>query len=238
MFRCKQFVVHQEKCAMKVNTDSLILGSWLNVAQYKTFLDVGTGTGILALMLAQKSVACAHIHAIDIEDNAVIQASENAQNSKWANKITVSRSALSQFHAPMPFELMVSNPPYFEGARTTTNAYSLQGAERRIARQTETLSPQTLLGFAAKHLTEDGQFYCMYPFSRETEIQTLAFAAGLHVKRLLRVRHSDVQAPYITLFCFIKAAGQTEVEALTIRDQTNQYTLEFKRLCRDFYLKF
>ena len=238
MFRCKQFVVHQKGCAMKVNTDSLILGSWLTVERYKTFLDIGTGTGILALMLAQKSVDCAHIHAIDIEANAVKQARENAQNSKWSNKITVAHRALSQFHEGQIFELMVSNPPYFEGARTTTNAYNLQDDKRAMARQTVSLSPLALFGFAASHLTEHGQLYCMYPFSRETEIQALALSAGLKVKRMLRVRHSAKHAPYITLFCFIKTSCQTRIEDLSIRNQLNQYTNEFKQLCCDFYLNF
>jgi len=238
MFRCKQFVVHQSGCAMKVNTDSLILGSWVNAGHCDACLDVGTGTGILALMLAQKTADSTCIHALDIDGNAVHQATQNALNSIWANKITVIHTALSHFNAPVEYGLIVSNPPYFEEVRTATNAYKLQSNSRQVARQTVSLSPQILFEFAMSHLAADGQLYCLYPFSREAEIQSLALAAGLKVKRILRIRHNTKRAPYVSAFCFVKTSGQAAIEELIIRDDAGQYTKAFKQLCGDFYLNF
>ncbi|MDO6568224.1 methyltransferase [Alteromonas sp. 1_MG-2023] len=254
MFRCKQFVVHQHNCAMKVNTDSLILGSWLDATQSKVSLDIGTGTGILALMLAQKTSTSARIQAIDIDEGAVRQASENVAESTWANKVSVAHCDLSQFSPsgvlepinPIEptqhndiFDLIVCNPPYFEQVQGESRGFSTQSAQRKIARQTISLNPNTLFTFAAQHLRSDGTLYVVYPYSREKEIIAYAVESGLHLHKILRVRHNAQRDLYLSAFCFGKQTSAThQMSELIIRDEAGAYSSAFKELCRDFYIHF
>src|SRR5437867_4143324 len=112
-FRFSQFTIHQDKCAMKVGTDAVLLGAWVNPSCAKRILDIGTGSGLIALMLAQKSLA--EIHAIDIEENAYSQARENFMISPWFNRLNVFHQSFQEFAASTnnKYDLVVSNPPYF-----------------------------------------------------------------------------------------------------------------------------
>lgn len=246
MFRCKQFVVNQTNCAMKVNTDSMILGSWAKPNQSAHILDIGTGTGILALMMAQKSIASATITAIDIDEGAAIQASANVHASPWPTKITVQHTKLSDLAADNGFDFIVSNPPYFEPVKGDSHAYQFQSEIREHARQTVSLTPMDLLSFVAETLTPTGEFYCLYPFARENEIIDMAAELGLSTNRILRVKHNDQRGPYLTVFCMSKQQNQKQnhkqkqgdIEHLAIRDDAGDYSSRFKALCREFYLRF
>ena len=126
MFRCKQFTVRQEKCAMKVNTDSLILGSWVSTDRSSSFLDIGTGSGILALMLAQKSAPTATVEAVEIDENALQQAKQNVATSQWPNKITILQTDVASYTPLRCFDVIVSNPPYFDEVNGRSRGYQLQ----------------------------------------------------------------------------------------------------------------
>ncbi|GEA13496.1 tRNA1(Val) (adenine(37)-N6)-methyltransferase [Alteromonas sp. KUL49] len=248
MFRCKQFVIHQDKCAMKVNTDSLTLGSWVGqqhavkLAVPTTILDIGTGTGILALMLAQQSGEAAHIDAVELDVNAALQAAENVKLSPWVNKVVVHNTDIHHFDSNIRYELIVSNPPYFAHSQQHTHAYDKQSDARRAARQTSQLTEQALFTEVMLRLTDDGTFFCLYPFDTRDEKLAIAEQLGLHCKAMLHIRHSAGTKPYVTAFCFVRHTSilvQTRVtDELSIRSATNEYTDEFKALCRDFYLKF
>ena len=136
MFRCKQFSVKQDKCAMKVNTDSLILGSWAQPKAAKRILDVGTGSGILALMLAQQSEPDSHVFAIELDEAAAQQAAENFENSQWRDRLTLKHENLVAYTPNAPFDVIVSNPPYFEPPSQTSRAFETQSSQRFAARQT------------------------------------------------------------------------------------------------------
>ena len=242
MFRCKQFVVNQTNCAMKVNTDSMILGSWAEPNYRHHILDIGTGTGILALMMAQKSAPSANITAIDIEEGATLQASANVAASPWPTKITVQHTKLSDLAADNAFDFIVSNPPYFEQVKGDSHAYQSQSEIREHARQTVSLTPANLFSFVAETLTPSGEFYCLYPCARESEIIDMAAELGLSTNRILRVQHDDQRSPYVTVFCMSKQQNQNhkqrDIEYLAIRDGAGDYSSRFKALCRDFYLRF
>jgi tRNA1Val (adenine37-N6)-methyltransferase len=244
MFRCKQFVVNQTNCAMKGNTDSMILGSWAKPNQGAHILDIGTGTGILALMMAQQSIPSAKITAIDIDKGAALQASANVAASPWPTKITVQHTKLSDLAADNAFDLIVSNPPYFEQVKGDSHAYQSQSEIRENARQTVSLTPVNLLSFVAETLTRTGEFYCLYPFARENEIIDMAAELGLFTNRILRVQHDDQRGPYVTVFCMSKQQNQNQnhkhrdIEHLAIRDEAGDYSCDFKALCREFYLRF
>ena len=254
MFRCKQFNVAQDKCAMKVNTDSLILGSWVAPNNAQSLLDIGTGTGILALMLAQETVEFAKISALEVDKNAAEQARDNVRASKWPNKITVLHQALDEYEPEVRFDIIVSNPPYFEHANKSTNAYHTQTKSRTVARQTRLLTPLALFQFSASHLKNGGSLYCLYPFQRVEEIKQAAFSCGFSLAAQLTVKHNNESDPYLCAFRFqahsgddtSKVQGQEQTltsrmqaeQELSIRELEGTYTPDFKALCQAFYLNF
>ena len=238
MFRCKQFEVAHDKCAMKVGTDSLLLGSWAQPNNATHILDIGTGSGILALMMAQKSKPDAHVCAMDIDDDAFIQASENVSASPWHDKIRMFHCALDGFDCDNLLDLIISNPPYFDAVDMTRSAFVRQTTQRSVARHESLLTPHALFTFSAKQLTNNGELYCVYPYNRAPFILEEAKRYGLHASRLMTVKHALASPPYLMAFCFSKREGGTNKEVLIIRDENGDYTAAYKTLCRDFYLRF
>lgn len=222
MFRCKQFTVAQDKCAMKVNTDSLILGSWAklraDISRAPRILDIGTGSGILALMMAQKAesffplnhnndapqVEAIKIDAIEIDKDAAAQAAINFENSKWAGQLHIHNCDLAGFEPAYLYDTIISNPPYFESPAKLSNAYSKQSHNRSVARQTSTLSPDDLFNASSALLIESGQMYCVYPASMEADIIKTAAGHGLLLEAMLYVKHTSDKDPYLCAFRFNK----------------------------------
>ncbi|NVK55005.1 MAG: methyltransferase [Alteromonadaceae bacterium] len=237
-FTCKQFFVAHDQCAMKVSTDSLLLGSFARAEDAGRILDVGTGSGILALMMAQKSVDECHIDALDIDSDAVRQAGENVASSPWPGKVTVHLQALQALSPVAPYEVVITNPPYFRQAQSNTRAYDAMPVSRGQARNESGLSMATLFAQCASMITKSGRFYCMYPYSRYDEVLSEAARSGWHAHRELIVSHTYAKAPYICLFEFVQCAGVTDSQQLSIRSADNQYTAAFKGLCREFYRNF
>lgn len=238
MFRCKQFEVAHDKCAMKVGTDSLLLGSWAQPNDAIHILDVGTGSGILALMMAQKSKPDAHVCALDIDDDAFIQASENVSASPWHNKVRTLHCALDDFDCDKSIDLIITNPPYFDAVDMTRRAFVRQTTQRSVARHESLLTPHALFTFSAKQLTNNGVLYCVYPYNRAPLILEEAKQCGLYASRLMTVKHALTSTPYLMAFCFSKKECGTNKEVLIIRDGNGDYTAAYKTLCRDFYLRF
>jgi tRNA1Val (adenine37-N6)-methyltransferase len=240
MFRCKQFVIAQDKCAMKVNTDSLILGSWAKVNNATSVLDVGTGTGILALMLAQRTSDNVLIDAIDIDASAAQQAQENAANSPWTHRINVSCSSL-QSHNEKGYDVIVSNPPYFDAPHERSNAYTTQSTQRATARQNSALTPSDLFRYCQSHLKSKGWLNCVYPYSIKTQIIKTAAEFGLCAVHIMDVSHGEQREPYLTTYRFQHAHTATPLiveDTLFIRNKTGEYSAAYKALCKPFYLKF
>ncbi len=237
-FQCKQFFVAHDQCAMKVSTDSLILGSLVEVADARSVLDVGTGSGILALMLAQKSSPGTVITAIDIDQTAIAQASQNRLNSPWPDKISVVHSPLQAIEGLGRFDLIVSNPPYFADAVSPTRAYASMAENRGHARTEQTLSVEQFFAETALLSTAEGRLYCMYPITRKALVLDNALQCGWHLRHQMAVRHNACSAPYLGVYCFVRKPCEATADLLTIRAEDNQYTLEYKTLCADYYLNF
>ncbi len=162
-FVFKQFTILQDKCAMKVGTDAVLLGSWVNTSNTKKVLDIGTGTGIISLMLAQKSDAT--IDAIDIDANACMQALQNASNCRWKDRIHIHHISLQQFAASSDhrYDLIVSNPPYFVDSSKASEE------SRTNARHTDQLPFDDLLNGVLNLLSPEGKFYVILP-TKESQV--------------------------------------------------------------------
>ena len=138
-FQFKQFAIQQDKTSMKVGTDGVLLGAWTNIENAKTILDIGAGTGLISLMIAQRSEKL--VYALEIEENAYNQALENFKNSKWHNSLFLTHSSLQNYKTSLKFDIIVSNPPFFN------NSYKIQDSNRNLARHTDSLSFKELLSF-------------------------------------------------------------------------------------------
>src|SRR6201997_574746 len=200
-FVFKKFNVHQHKSAHKVGTDGVLIGAWAEVSKANTILDIGTGTGIIALMMAQKSNA--QIDAIDIEQGSFEQADENASHSIWANRIKVYQKSLQDFAAnsTKKYDVIITNPPYF------VDSSKAPDEERSHARHTDMLPFKELIRGVFSILNSTGKFYIILPTKEALDFKARAEKEDLHLVKLLRVKTkstNDVEKRHIMLFMFSK----------------------------------
>lgn len=229
-FRFKQFDVRHDRCAMKVNTDGVLLGAWVDVQGVHNALDVGTGSGIIALMLAQRGVK--HIEAIELDADAAAQAKENFTTSPWASGLTLHHMPLQQFEPSRAFDLIISNPPYFD------NAYKTPIANRNLARHNDSLPLGDLMGFATKHLSNNGHLALILPTDLEANAIAAATICGLHPQKCCYVRGTVGGETKRIMMSFGRKKIDVKVEQLAIETAPLQYTDEYRQLTKDFYLAF
>lgn len=233
MFQFKQFTVYQDHCAMKVGTDGVLLGAWTDCENAQRILDIGTGTGLLALMLAQR--CSAKIAAIEIDESAVIQAKENVQNSPWANCINILHSSFQDFCNTQTncYDLIVSNPPFFE------NALKSPLEKRTIARHTDKLKLTEILEGSKKLLSKQGNLNLILPYKEGLLLIEEAKQCGFYCRRKTTVFPRKDSAAKRILLCFKLEPCLCEESELTIEiDKRHQYTEAYKELTKDYYLKF
>lgn len=232
-FVFKQFKILQDKCAMKVGTDAVLLGSWVNTSNAKTILDIGTGTGIIALMLAQKSDAA--IDAIDIDKNAFVQASENIAGCKWHERIQIHHISLQQYSTECSdkYDLIVSNPPYF-----IDSSKALEES-RTNARHTDQLPFAELLNGVLNLLNPTGSFYVILPTKESQVFRDMAEEQNLFLTKLTRVITLADRPEKRLLMQFEFTKKTVEENSITIeKDERHSYTDEYKELTKDYYLAF
>ena len=175
-FAFKQFTIRHDRCAMKVGTDGVLLGAWTDIRHAHRILDIGTGTGLIALMLAQRCPE-ASITAIDIDSEAVNQALENIQNSPWKERVEAYLQDIRTYQPQTLFDTIVSNPPYF------INSLKCPDNQRNTARHTDTLDMHALLYQASQLLTPDGHFSIVLPAEQTNELVEVAGRVGLYPSR-------------------------------------------------------
>jgi tRNA1Val (adenine37-N6)-methyltransferase len=237
-FRFKQFVVHQDRCAMKIGTDGILLGAWAQVEQPRRILDIGTGTGLIALMLAQR-FPNAVIDAVEIEPNAAEQAARNFSASPWPELLNLHHQSIQCFAASgLPdkaYSLIVSNPPWF------VDSLKSNESSRNLARHTDSLSHDELLNSVKKLLHCSGRFALVLPFSDSASFIHSAQEVSLFCRRQCLVRSKPGLSPHRVLLEFETAPAESPVipqELIIENEQHHDYTETFRELTRDFYLRF
>lgn len=221
---------------MKVGVDSVILGAWIKNVQPKNILDVGTGCGILALMLAQKFPS-SHITAVEIESDAAKQASQNFNNAPFSNSFVVENGDFNQFYSTTKFDLIVSNPPYFK------EDSKQECTKRSLARMSKYLPLKNFLVSANNCLATNGSIYIIYPVEQLSDFNELLTEYSLYIHQQLTVLGNPNSK--IKRYCFELKRKSTLVFSenpirteLLIEYNRGNYTDEYKRLTQDFYLKF
>ncbi|RAJ95668.1 tRNA1Val (adenine37-N6)-methyltransferase [Larkinella arboricola] len=232
MFRFKQFTIQQDRTAMKVCTDSCLLGAYADVGVGGRLLDIGTGTGLLALMAAQRNPT-ARIDAVEVDKAAFEQATENAIASPFAERVEVVHTRIQLFSAE-PYDRILSNPPFY------TNYLRSPNSAVNRALHNDELPFDALITSVRRLLKPDGQFWVLLPPFEMERLVTLAQTAGLHPFRQLAIRHHDRKPVFRTITGFVLTGTPAlQTEELSIFEPDGRtYTGSFRQLLQAFYLIF
>ncbi len=233
-FQFKEFTIHQNQCAMKIGTDAVLLGAWANIDNNpNSILDIGTGTGILALMLAQRSVA-ETIEAVEIDENTYVQAVENFENSPWGNRLFCFHAGFLEFVLEMKnenYDLIIVNPPFYE------ENYKTENTQRDLARFQDALPFEHLLYGVAKLLAKNGEASFVIPFTQEKKLIQIAAQLKLYPKKITRVKGTETSKIKRSLISFTFQQQKIELTNLIIEAERHQYTTDYINLTKKFYLK-
>ncbi|NVK09997.1 MAG: methyltransferase [Tenacibaculum sp.] len=235
-FEFKEFTVHQDKTAMKVGTDAVLLGAWCNLGDFPdAMLDVGSGTGVISLMLAQRSDAMT-IDAVEVDGDAYQQTVENFEQSDWGDRLFCYNASFVEFAEEMSeeeeeYDIIVSNPPFY------TDNYETEDLARNKARFTSSLSFEELLKGVSEILSENGRFSTIIPFKEEVDFIKLAKKHNLYLNRVCRVKGNPMSEIKRSLLELSFTESSIQEEELIIETKRHQYTDAYINLTKDFYLK-
>ena len=243
-FQFKQFIIQQDRCAMKVTTDSCLFGAWVaekirssaaglsGKTKPGKILDIGTGTGLLSLMISQKNES--PVDAIEIDNDAYEQASSNVSNSPWAGRINIIHGDARKVMFPGKYDVILSNPPFYEK--------ELKGADatKNLAHHNEGLLFPELLALIKNNLSPGGSFYLLLPYKKTDAIKKLLVENGLTLQHTCFVRQT-VDHDYFRIMLAGKLTGDQQpeinIDEISIKDKEDQYTPAFINLLRDYYLR-
>ena len=227
-FSFKQFTVYHDRCAMKVGTDGVLLGAWADVVSARNILDIGTGTGLISLMMAQRCNA--RIRAVDKDADAVEQARGNVAASPWQDRIEVELQDICHFTSETLFDVIVSNPPYF------TDSLKCPERQRNIARHTDLLDFDKLAESAARLLHSEGVFSVIIPADGKESFLMAATRYGLHLSHQTFIHTKPGSEPKRVLLAFKFSVDKCVIDDLTIELSRHVYSEEYIALTKEFYL--
>ncbi len=235
MFRYKQFTIRDENSAMKVGTDGTLLGCWVDVSKAKTILDIGAGTGVIGIMCAQKN-ANAEVTSLEIDDHAIIDAQFNigALPKSWSERIELVHSSLQEFTTEKYFDVMVSNPPFFEKSQEN------EDAARTKARHTSSLHYSEIFQFAKERLSERGTLSMILPVENGKEAIDVCENYQLNLHKVCEVKPVPSKPSHRLLLTFGRDKVDVENQCLTIETgvKRHEYTTDYIELGKEFYLYF
>jgi tRNA1Val (adenine37-N6)-methyltransferase len=235
-FRFKEFTVHQDKTAMKVGTDGVLLGAWCKTENYPdTILDIGSGTGVISLMLAQRCDAMT-IDAVELDESAYEQTVDNFEKSDWGDRLYCYNATFQEFANEISeeeetYDLIVSNPPFY------TDDFETEDTSRNKARFTSSLSFEDLLKGVSKILSNSGTFSVILPFKEDENFINLAKQNELFLNRACTIQGNSTSEIKRSLLEFSFQEIEIKREHLIIETSRHKYTEEYINLTKDFYLK-
>ena len=233
MFTFKQFTVNQERCAMKIGTDGVLLGAWTPLINNpNAILDIGAGTGVLSLMLAQRSTA-EQIDAIEIDEDAYEQCVENFETSPWGDRLFCFHAGLDVFvdDPEDKYDLIISNPPFY------AEDFKTDDSQRDMARFQDAMPFEELIEAAALLLSDNGIFSVIIPFKEEAKFVSMCKELDLFPLQITRVKGTPTSDIKRSLLAFTRIEQTPLIDELTIEISRHQYTPEYIALTKDFYLK-
>jgi tRNA1Val (adenine37-N6)-methyltransferase len=228
-FQFKQFTIHQDKCAMKVCTDACVFGAY--IAQYlsthknNTVLDIGTGTGLLSLMITQKNKI--EIDAVEINEEAYLQAKENTAHQ---NSILIHNQNINTFNPNKKYDFIITNPPFYENDLTSDKKNKNQ------AKHNESLTLQELLQAIKRLLIDDGKFAVLLPYHRINEFEQMANELNFYIQDELLLKQTPKHTYFRDIQIYSSAQIKKTTTALIIKDENNLYSQPFVELLKDYYL--
>ena len=229
-FHFKNFAIRQTNSVLKVGTDAMILGAFIETENRIKGLDIGAGTGVLAMMQAQKS-RCLKITALEIDEKACLDARYNFENSSFANQLILEQTDFKKYSPEHTFDLIFSNPPYYQ------NSLKSKNSELNAAKHIDELTPQVLCEKVAKLLAENGCFWLIWPYSTSGEFEKIANENNLFAVKKIQL-NGKPNEPIRTIFCFGKSVVLASKNSVfTIRDEFGNYTEGYKIRTSEFHNK-
>jgi len=225
-FRFRQFTIHQDRTAMKVCTDACLFGAWtvseIRNDKIERILDIGTGTGLLSLMVAQAMDA--HIDAVEIDENANAQAAENFKASPWSNKLQLHHCAVQQFHPPYLFDLIICNPPFYE------NDLPSPDKKKNIAMHSTQLSADELFYSMKRLLAPSGKISILVPYHKTKSIERKINDNNLFIYKKVAVKQTEKHSPFRCMYLITDVFSGFSESRITVKDE------EFNSLLKSYYL--
>ncbi|WCT10496.1 tRNA1(Val) (adenine(37)-N6)-methyltransferase [Mucilaginibacter jinjuensis] len=234
MFQFKQFAVDQSGCAMKINTDGVLLGALTQANELQSILDIGTGTGVIALMLAQRFVT-AKIDAVEIDEAAATTADRNFKASKFAERLTAHHIGFEEYFRQNPnlkYDLIISNPPFY------INSLKSPGKQRTVAKHTDEQFFDKLLSTTSKHLTSDGLLWLILPVTTSGVVQAIAKNYGLYLHTQIDIKSYPQSEPHRHIVAFSLHELPVTVTDFTIYAEPKKYTAQYESALKDFFTIF
>jgi len=232
-FQFKQFKIHQDQAAMKVGTDGVLLGAWTQISDtVNSILDIGSGTGLISLMMAQRSYV-ENIDAVELNEDAYIQTVENFEQSDWGDRLFCYHASFQEFENEIEekYDLIISNPPFY------TSTYKELSEDRAMARHSESLTYKELLKGTSKLLSKQGSCAFIIPHDEEVNFINVAGKYNLYPNKITRVRGTESSLIKRSLLQFSFYEKSIEIDELIIEIERHKYTSEYIDLVKEFYLK-
>jgi len=232
-FQFKQFKIHQDQAAMKVGTDGVLLGAWTQISDtVNSILDIGSGTGLISLMMAQRSYV-ENIDAVELNEDAYIQTVENFEQSDWGDRLFCYHASFQEFTNEIDdqYDLIISNPPFY------TSTYKELSEDRAMARHSESLTYKELLKGTSKLLSKQGSCAFIIPHDEEVNFINVAGKYNLYPNKITRVRGTESSLIKRSLLQFSFYEKSIEIDELIIEIERHKYTSEYIDLVKEFYLK-
>lgn len=230
-FQFKQFTVHQDACAMKVCTDACLFGAWVaekvKGAEVKTVLDIGAGTGLLSLMLAQKTKVI--VDAVEVDEAAAKQARENFKASPWSNRLKVINEPIQHYKADVKYDFIVSNPPFFD------NDLKSKDHQRNVALHSRQLTSDDLITSIKRLLVDEGYFALLLPYNRSLHYEHLAKSEGFYLLEKVSVKQTETHSFFRSILLFSTFDKPLVEEELIIKIGGG-YSPKLVELLKDYYL--